>query len=193
MGIRADIDGFALIFLALLCLTVPLNWLFAAFLAAAFHELCHILAVWALGGQIHDIRLGSGGAVLDASCMTPGRELAAILAGPAGSLSLLLLAPVVPRTALCGAVHGMFNLLPVYPLDGGRAVACLSEILFPPELAGKVCNGVKWAAIMLVLTAGFLGTFLVKLGILPFFTSLFLLSRASGGKIPCKPGHLGVQ
>ena len=193
MGIRADIDGFVLVFLALLCLMVPLNWLFAAFLAAAFHELCHILAVQAFGGQIRDIRLGGKGAVLDAAPLSPGRALAAIMSGPAGSLSLCLLAPLFPRLALCGIVQGLFNLLPVYPLDGGRALACLSEMLFPPELAGKICHWVKWIVCFLVFAAGFWGTFLAKLGILPLFGTLFLLSRATGGKIPCKPGHLGVQ
>lgn len=193
MGIRADIDGFALVFLALLCLTVPLNWLLAALLAALFHELCHILTLWALGGRIYDIRLDSGGAVLDAADLTPGRELAAILAGPMGSLSLLLLVPVLPRTALCGAVQGLFNLLPVYPLDGGRALDHLSEMLFPPELAEKVCSWVKWTVCFLIFAVGLWGTFAAKLGILPFLGTLFLLSRATGGKIPCKPGHLGVQ
>lgn len=110
------------ILLPLLLLTLPLRWLLAAALAGAVHELCHLAAVRLLGGRIKGLVLGPGGAVMDAE-LPPGiGQLLAILAGPMGSLALLGLCRWFPRVALCGAVQGLFNLLPLPWLDGGRAL-----------------------------------------------------------------------
>ena len=61
--------------------------------------------------------------------MSPGRELICILAGPAASLLLLCLARIFPRVAICGLIQGCYNLLPIAPLDGGRALHCLLSLL----------------------------------------------------------------
>lgn len=193
MGIRADADGWALILLALLCLTAPLNWLLAALIAAGFHEFCHFLGVWLTGGRIHSLRIGTAGAVMEASPMTPGRELVSVLAGPAGSIALFFLYPLFPRVAICALVHGLFNLLPIYPLDGGRALVCGTELLFSKRIAEKICVYTRWTVAILVMCAGIWGTFIAKLGTGPVLMALFLLSRALAGKIPCKRAHLGVQ
>lgn len=119
------LDPWWLIFAALLILTLPLNWLAASLAAAAVHELCHILSILALGGRIYSFRIYIGGACIDARTPTFGREIFGILAGPLGSLSLLILLRIWPEIALCGMVQGIFNLLPVYPLDGGRILRCV--------------------------------------------------------------------
>lgn len=61
--------------------------------------------------------------------MSPGRELLCVLAGPAVSFSLLALARFFPRIAICGLVQGIYNLLPIYPLDGGKALRCMVSLL----------------------------------------------------------------
>lgn len=125
--IRID-DGF-LILAAVLLLTVPLRWILAAFLAAFVHELGHGLAVWVLGGRVSGGAVSLRGARLDVLPMTPGRELLCALSGPAASFLLLCFAHLLPRIAICGLIQGVYNLLPIYPLDGGRAVRCLSVLL----------------------------------------------------------------
>lgn len=114
------------VLLALLLLTLPLPWVAAAILAALAHEGGHLGAVYLLGGKPQGLWVGLRGARMEAVLPTRGKEILAILAGPAGSLCLLPLAGVFPRLALCGLIQGLFNLLPIPPLDGARALRLLT-------------------------------------------------------------------
>jgi stage IV sporulation protein FB len=156
MDIRVDFSGTDWILLALLCLILPLDWMAAGIGAAVVHETSHALAVKLLGGDILWIRIGIGGAVMQVSETDECKKLISILAGPAGSFLLLLLCNSFPKLALCGLVQGAYNLLPIYPLDGGRALQCLLTILFSPPKAKKVMACVTWICKILLLIFGFL-------------------------------------
>jgi len=101
---------------------LPWNILAAFLMASGFHELCHLAALRCIRVPVHQIRLGFLGARITAGAMLPGQELICAAAGPAGSLMLAIFARYLPVTAVFGLVQGTFNLLPVYPLDGGRVV-----------------------------------------------------------------------
>lgn len=112
------------------------SMLVAVLAAAALHELGHWAALRLLGAEIRGLRIGILGAVLetDSTRLSYGRELVVLLAGPgANLLGALMLAALGAETA-AGAqlVLGGFNLLPVRPLDGGRALyLALSWLLGP--------------------------------------------------------------
>ena len=112
-------------FPAVLLLLLPLRWIVAAFLAALFHELGHYGAVRLLGGSVVSGEISCHGAKMTAAPMSPKAELRSVLAGPAASVLLLLLRHLFPRIAICGLIQGVFNLLPIYPLDGGKALRCI--------------------------------------------------------------------
>lgn len=168
------IEGWTFILWALLLLTLPLNWLLAAMLAAVWHEVCHGLGVLLSGGRILSLTVGPGGIRMDTTSLPRGKSVLCSLAGPLGSLLLLPLAPWFPRLALCGLGQGAFNLLPIYPLDGGRAL----ESLFPPWRKTRM-------ALLLLLAWGsiFLG-----LGPVPV-----LAVALAGGNNPCKRCRFRVQ
>lgn len=126
---KITISPAACILAALTILLLPLRWMCAAFLAAAFHEFCHILALHLCGGRIQCITIGNRGAVIHSYRMRTWKEVICILAGPLGSLLLVLFARWVPRVAICAFFHAIYNLLPIYPLDGGRAIRCISSAM----------------------------------------------------------------
>ena len=183
---QVDVSARSCIFLAVLLLVVPLPWILAAVTAAGLHELGHILAVLALGGRIHSLKIRSFGAQLLASPMTPVRELVCILAGPGTSLLLMCALRWMPEVAVCGMIQGLFNLIPVYPLDGGRALGCLTELYFSPEAGRRLCSVVKYCVIALIFVVSFWLFVSLKLGFCVIVGALFLLSRILAGKIPCK-------
>ena len=103
---------------AILLLPIPL--FLGAVSAAAVHEFAHCLALAHFQIPIQEIRIGPLSAQICVASMEPWQELACAAAGPLGSLSLLLFARQLPLLALFGFVQGIFNLLPLYPMDGGR-------------------------------------------------------------------------
>ena len=136
--LSVQISAGALIFLAILLLILPLQWVVAVLLAAILHELCHAVAILLCGGCINGITISCRGAVIDTTTMSAGKEIICALAGPLGSFSLLLLAKWAPRTAICGVIHGLYNLIPLFPMDGGRILRGLIHAAFSPPVADRV-------------------------------------------------------
>lgn len=173
------------LFCAILLLLLPLPWVLAAVLAAAFHELCHIGAVFLFHGNIQEIRLDVGGAVITAQISGAVASAAASLAGPAGSLLLTLLCRSFPRLAVCGCIQGLYNLLPLSALDGGRALKNFLEWRNPRQ-AEKWMEVAEITTVCLLLS-GTLGVSLFfSLGIWPFLLMPAGAFDVVLRKIPCK-------
>lgn len=168
--------GFCII-AALMLLLVPLEFLLAAMAAAAWHELCHYAAIRLLSGQSEGIVLFSSAAHLRLPSMGQGREVLCALAGPVGGLLLLFLTPWMPRIALCAGMQSMYNLLPIYPLDGGRALKSGLLLLMPPPKATRLCGIIQRICKISILALGLYGCFWLKLGIFPLLMALLLLIR----------------
>ena len=165
------------IFWAFLVLTLPLKFLLAAATAAAFHEICHAAAVKATGGRIFSMTLGAGGMVME---VESDRELLSALAGPAGSLLLACLP--MKDLAICGLVQGLFNLLPIMPLDGGRVLRLILDQMIP-EYRGRI------EALLEITVCTFLliGAFHLGIGAVLLWTAFVYR------KFPCKPWGKRVQ
>ena len=126
---KINVSGSFWILLAIQILTLPLNWIVSAFLAAAFHELCHILVLRLFRIPVYGLQIKACGAQLNTSTMEPKEEFLCALAGPLGSFILLLGLRILPRVAICGLIQGLFNLIPLGSLDGGRMIRCAIRLL----------------------------------------------------------------
>ena len=171
--------GFCILW-AFLILTLPPGFLAAAVFAALVHEAFHAGAVRLWGGRILGMTLGAGGMVMEVTAMDPGRELVCALAGPAGSLLLTFLP--APTAALCGLCQGLFNLLPLMPLDGGRALGCILEMTAPRHR-----SWIQQVAEMAVLTLLLAAAWRLGTGGILVWAALALR------KFPCKPWGKRVQ
>jgi Zn-dependent protease len=138
-------------FLILLVLFVVLNydpeqgvhfaliWIPIVFVSVLIHELAHAAAIGMFGFGASQIVLGGmGGVTINERRARPWQDMLISIAGPASSFLLMIiclwigqtvevartdkfLVELLPRMARVNLIWGMFNLIPVPPLDGGHA------------------------------------------------------------------------
>lgn len=172
------------IFCAISLLVVPLSWMSAWIIAAAVHETCHFVAVWICGGQIERFGIGFAGAEIQSHLESNWQSVFCSLAGPLGGLYLLLFADTFPRLAICALIQSVYNILPVYPLDGGRLLRSLLSTFCSERTVENLCRIVEF--IVFICMFGFALCMICKLGILPVIVVLAFLLRTKKIKIPCK-------
>lgn len=166
--------GFFLL-LAIMLMILPIQWVFAMMVAGMIHELFHLLAIYLLGGTANSISIGLRGTVIEMQEMKPAKELVCALAGPIGSGLLLVTLQWFPRLAICGTMHCLFNLLPLYPFDGGRVLRSLINLCIHPKRSGGLW---KWSQIVIHLVFAALGVILaVKYQIYAMPVLFFFLYR----------------
>jgi Zn-dependent protease len=115
-----------------------LLWLPIIFLSVLIHELAHAGAIAMFGFGASQIVLGGmGGVTINQRRAKPWQNMIISVAGPASSFVLMFLAGMATRTqlgqtdkmlreflplfAVANLWWGVFNLIPVPPLDGGHA------------------------------------------------------------------------
>lgn len=101
--------------------------IFWRFLAAmTVHELAHAAVLLLLGGRIESVRLSFAQVELRTGLLSDRTELWSTAAGP--GINLLcgwLFRRWMPAFAAVSLLLALFNLLPVWPLDGGRLLRTL--------------------------------------------------------------------
>ncbi len=149
-------------------LLLPLRWVLAWLLAVTVHEFGHFMALKLCRVPVYAIEIAPTGVKMTTGELRGREALLCALAGPIFGLSLTLFAKFIPCTAFCGFLQGMFNLLPIYPLDGGRALrAILQKLCRNP---GRVETGIAVIFAIGIVIWGFY----VKIGIIPILIILFI-------------------
>lgn len=182
-----------LMVLAAALLIIPIPWIAAWILATLFHEFCHFVAIKLSGCRIFQVQLGLNGAAIDTDLTDDMKEVLCALAGPLGGLLLLLTGRWFPRVALCGLFQSLYNLIPVYPLDGGRAVRGIARKLFSEPKAEQIEKWFENCILLVFLFFGAYSSLCLKLGLMPLLFSIILIVKHKRGKCTCKERSLGVK
>ena len=174
------------ILLSAMILILPLKWLLAAIIAAAIHELFHIAAIRACKGKVSSIAFYGNMGNISVSALSYTSELICALAGPVGGLCLLSVARWFPRIAVCAVLQSLYNLLPVYPLDGGRALRCGIKLFMQEDLADKIAKWVEIVCLSAICFLSIYAAFILKLGFGAIFPIVLIFIHTKCRKIPCK-------
>ncbi len=173
-------------------LMAPSHAVLAAVAALAWHEAAHVAAMALCGVKRCVVELTPFGGMADAACfdrLSPGRKAAASLAGvlasALGAWLCLQFAPVAPfwhALYLANASLAAFNLLPVWPLDGARALLAAAERLGAERPAQRVLTGLAYALGLSMVALGLYGAWLghVNLSLLCAGPYLAYAAHASG-------------
>lgn len=148
-----------------------LLWIPVLFISILVHELGHAGAIAALGFGASRISLaGFGGYTENFRRAKPWQDVLISFAGPLMSFVLAfvvsvvirrfpqlggdpMMAALLPTLQWANIAWGIFNLFPVYPLDGGQIVRNLSRIVVSDESSFKFS---AWSSIVIgVLLAGY--------------------------------------
>lgn len=171
-----------------------------ALTAAAVHELGHIVAIKIFGAKVEGICIAPGGAEIDVRGGLGYRQDAAVaLMGPAAGGALALLCSLAAERVAgqwretlialgsISALYSLFNLLPMGPMDGGRAFS---------DVCGAIL-GPSWAYILSTAMNIVCGAALAAGGVYIFVRSrgnvTALLCAGTMIKACCKTAGFGVK
>lgn len=155
-------------------------------IAAAVHELGHIIALNAARFRINGFAAELGGVRIDYSGENaPAFHALTALAGPLAGLGFAFLCSFSARvtgirwfalTAGISLILSLFNLLPVLPLDGGRTLAAALSALMGRARAERVTHSIGRCFSFILLAVG-TWLYLRSGGIwLMLFAAYFILS-----------------
>ena len=181
-----NISPLVYVFAAVLLLVVPLPWLNGWVIAVLFHEFSHCIALYLCGKQIDGVSLDINGVRIHTEPLSDWQILLCSLAGPMGGLLVILIAHVFPQAAICAALLSIYNLIPIFPFDGGRALFGLLHMILPERICELFCFLMEKLVLMGVIFLGIFATFIWKLSVLPICISALFALRVHRIKIPCK-------
>lgn len=168
--------GFVLFVLALYLVAGELTWV--VLLAAAVHELSHLLLIWAAGSRAEALTLRFADAQISTPPLSYGQQIASALAGPVVNLLLFWLFRA-SRTefAAINLLLGVYNLLPIPALDGGRALGAALNLLLPETAARRISTALGVLTCAGLIAAGIFAMVRLEAGVWPVGMAVGLCLR----------------
>ena len=175
-------------FIAFLCAYYyfdPANTFVPFLFSVTVHEAGHLLALAILRARVHKLRLTFSGAVLVTEPLRYSQEIIAAAAGPAvNALLLVIFANTEPLTAFVNLLLLSYNMLPFYPLDGGRILRAVLHILLSAYAAEVTERIICGGCCLLLLCAAVWLTCVQHAGLWPIIVWALLSLRIAGTILP---------
>ncbi len=182
-GSRVSVSFF---FFATVCIALVLdktNTAALALCAAAVHEAGHLLCMLCLGERVSNIFIAPFGFCITRLSSSYRREICIAAAGPAANIAVA--AVLICIMCFCGAKGllksavvnislAVFNLLPIEPLDCGRAVRCWLMCRMNTVRAEKTAFVIGAVFLVPLSALGFLVLIKSKYNITLLLASLYL-------------------
>lgn len=175
-GIRVT-PGFA----AALCLLGWCDLRLCGFflLGLTVHEAAHLTALALFRRPVLGLTLSAGGAKIETEALTLRQEALSAAAGPlVNLLSGALTLRCVPAFSAVSLGLAAVNLLPLYPLDGGRILRAALLSRLPPERTERILRLAVWLTCSTLMVGACWLTVWRQAGLWPIFAALVLLCRA---------------
>lgn len=180
---KVQVSALVYLILPAALLLLPLRWVLAWLLAVCIHEFGHYFALRLCKVPIFGLRLSHLGVTMETGELQECETIFCSLAGPLFAMIFTVLSPVLPCMAVCILLQSLFNLLPIYPLDGGRAMQAILNLLLPARWAGYI----ELAIVCLTVLGVLYLFYFFRLGIVPtlligvIFVQKFLANRNKTG------------
>lgn len=156
--------GFFLL-LAVMVFFLDYDAFFAAVISVAVHEIGHLTAMEFFHIKMKNIAFSCSGMNIgyDGKYTPYLQEIAVAFSGPAANMFLSLLALIIFKKAedesfiillAISTAVGIFNLLPVKYLDGGKILHCILSLFFGPRFADAFLIIISKIFIVLILFSG---------------------------------------
>ncbi len=155
-------------------------------LAAALHEVGHLIAAKCLQIPLQSLRLDLLGARIDVHgrILSYGEEWLLSMSGPLASLLFSLIgsffwshSKLATVFSCASLLLGILNLLPIQTFDGGRMLECALLQFSTPQKAGAILKGCTFFFLWLLWAFSVYLMIKIADGISLFFFSLSLIAR----------------
>ncbi len=139
------------------------NFAFAGIIFALIHELGHLIAICFLGGKIQSVNFGIANIDIVKSCDISKNEILVLLSGSITNFlfvclfaglynffgNICLLYFMYQNLAI-----GIFNLLPIESLDGGRILSIFLSSSFEMNKASRISKIISYAFLVPIVLLG---------------------------------------
>jgi stage IV sporulation protein FB len=190
-GFKVVVSPGALLIIAAAICFLDTDMLICLALSVFCHEAGHFLALKLFHTPVRSLSVTITGlsAVCDRTELTYGAEALCVLAGPLFGALLAFSAAAAGYNLLAGVsmLLTLFNLIPVYPLDGGRLLELIMSYIFGVATGEKVARTVGAAVSFLLFVLGIYMCLFMRGGLTLPLLGAWLLSDC------CKTSSFSVK